>query len=295
MLRHVIPSAALVLAMAGLFPLDADDATGATVTSAYGVHGVVLWVSADYGVTADPNGSVTAVTDKSGNFTFTARNGNRGPTAIAKGLNDQPVLRFNGNQSLYSAAGFGGVLNRDLTFVVVARTTAPANREQFPLYLGQNAANHVNRSYCYFEGKEMLEGQFVGCVGAPVVTDAFFVAGASLNAAKTQATFYRDGRQTITSGRNIERNGDVSFENLSDGVTLGAATDPVCGWLGDIAEELVFDRQLNPSEMHHLWLQLAKKYGLAERAPVPPTIPPPVVAPAPAKASAEAPPRRSMD
>jgi hypothetical protein len=56
--------------------------------------------------------------------------------------------------------------------------------------------------------------------------------------------------------------GNVKFGDLSDGVTMGAATDPVCGWQGDIAEELVYDHQLTPAEIQLVWGYLSSKYGL---------------------------------
>jgi hypothetical protein len=60
----------LALGLAVLIPLKADDATKAsdaqesppTVVAVYGVNGLVLWLAADYGVTTDKDGGVTAPT-----------------------------------------------------------------------------------------------------------------------------------------------------------------------------------------------------------------------------------------
>jgi hypothetical protein len=236
-----------------------------TVTSGYGVSGLVLWLAADSGVTLDKDnsGGVGILADKTGNFILTPNSADQEPIYVPNGLNGRPVLRFNGDQSLYSPDNFGTALNRDMTIIIVAMTTnSSLHRELFPLYLGQNSSPHVNRAFSYLKGKEVFQGQFVGCNGPPVVPNIFFVSGASINSKLTQATFYRNGKQTMVSNQDLVLNGDVAFGNLSDGVTMGAATDPVCGWQGDIAEELVYNRQLSPAEMQMVWSYLSAKYGL---------------------------------
>jgi RNA polymerase sigma factor (sigma-70 family) len=241
--------------------------TPPTVTTGYGVSGLVLWLAADSGVTLDKSGGVTALADKTGNFVLTSTAPNQEPTYVPNGLNGRPVLRFNGNQSLYSSDNFGNLLNRDMTFIVVTMTTASPDLEQFPLYLGQNATPHVNRDLAYYEGKELFDGQFVACYGTPVVTNTFVMTGASINSTLTEATFYRNGRQmmvgTVNDANRIEHR-NAAFEDLSDGVTMGAATDPCRGWQGDIAEELVYDHQLTPTEMQFVWYYLSNKYGLRQ-------------------------------
>ena len=129
---------ALVLQAAAV-PLPADDIAKAsteqetppTVCSAYGVSGAVLWLAADSGVTTDKDGGVTALADKTGNFVLTANNADQEPTFVATGLNGKPVLRFNGDQSLYSSDNFGGVLNRDMTMIVVAMSTGSSSARPF--------------------------------------------------------------------------------------------------------------------------------------------------------------------
>jgi hypothetical protein len=271
LLRGVL--AFLACGILGGFRLAAADATSAadtveappTVANAYGVGGLVLWLAADCGVTLDKDGGVTALADKTGNFILTPNDPGQEPTFVPNGLNGRPVLRFNGNQSLYASDNFGNLLNRDMTIIIVGMTTSSPARQQYPLYLGQNASPHVNRAFSYIDGEEVFEGQFVGCDGPPVVTKVFGVWGASVNSAMTEATFYRDGRQTLVStvsDANKKYHREASFENLSDGVTMGAATDPVCGWQGDIAEELVYNHQLTPTEMQFVWHYLSNKYGL---------------------------------
>ena len=107
----------------------------------------------------------------------------------------------------------------------------------------------------------MFDGQWVAYFGKPVVKNVFVVAGSSINSTLTQATFYRNGTQTMVNNL-AEEVGNAKFQDLSGGVTLGAATDPVRGWSGDIAEELVYNHQLSPTEMQLVWFYLSNKYGL---------------------------------
>lgn len=48
-----------------------------------------------------------------------------------------------------------------MTIIIVAMTTGSPNRQQFPLYLGQNSTPHANRDLCYSEGKTVFDGQWV--------------------------------------------------------------------------------------------------------------------------------------
>ena len=91
-----------------------------------------------------------------------------------------------------------------------------------------------------------------------MVANAFLLSAGSIDSTLSQVTFYRNGRQTLITGIDY-----AGFENLSNGVTMGAApVVPICGWQGDIAEELVFDRQLTSLEMQQVWHGLSSKYGI---------------------------------
>ena len=265
---NAFPSACVMLLCA--FQLAAADNTPKkatanesplVVTTGYGVDGLVLWLAADSGVTRDANNNITALADKTGNFTLTTSDADQEPTYVPNGLNGKPVIRFNADQSLYSPDNFGTDLNRDMTIIVVSMTTGSRTRLQYPLYLGGNSTAHANRALAYYEGKELFDGQWVACYGPPIVRNAFVMTTASINPALTQATFYRNGAPTVVSNL-AEESGKATFANLSSGVTLGAATDPCRGWLGDIAEALVYDRQLSPAEVQTIWSSLAFKYNL---------------------------------
>jgi hypothetical protein len=238
-----------------------DNATLA-VGNAYGVSGVVLWLAADSGVTMDKDGNVSTLADKTGNFVLTASDPDRQPLSVPDVLNGKPVLRFNPDQSLYSEDDFGTALDHAMTIIVVAKTSASRTFLQYPIYLGQNRTSHANRALAFYEGKQIFDGQWVAFYGPPVVRNSFVAIGVSVDATLTKAAFYQNGAPMMVSDL-AEENGKATFANLSHGVTLGAAADPCRGWLGDIAEVLVFDRQLSPAEMQAIWSSLSGKYGLS--------------------------------
>lgn len=256
---------ALAIIPARFAGADAPPAAGANppplhVVHGYGIKGLALWIDAEHGVTTDAQGRVTQLVDRIGNFTLTPAG--HGPTLIPKALYGHAVFRFNGSQSLYSPDNFGNALDRAMTFIVVSLGTAPADAQQFMLYLGQNAEPHDNRSLCHLKGREMLEGQFVGSYGEPVLRNVFIMDSASLNRHHTRVTFYRNGNKVVLSGLNPEDGIGAKFEPVSDGVTLGAAPTNLYGWQGDIAEALVYDRELSPADMQTIWAALSAKYGL---------------------------------
>ena len=235
------------------------------VKRAYDIRGLTLWITAEDGITTDAKGQVTQLIDKTGNFTLTRPDGHAAPTQVLKALNGYAVLRFNGQQSLYSPYNFGNAQDGAMTFITVSLGTAAEGDEQFQLYLGQNSMNHCNRSLCHFKGREMLEGQFVGCYGPPVLRNVFFMDGAALNRTHMRTVFFRDGKKIMVSRLNPEDDPAARFDQVSDGVTLGAAPTNLFGWQGDIAEALVFDRALTEAEMQTIWNALSAKYGLGQQ------------------------------
>lgn len=253
--------------LAGMQIVEADESR-LVQTSGYGVDGLVFWLAADSGVTKDANGHVTELIDKTKNFTLTANASDQKPTYVPNGLSGKPVLRFNGRQSLYSSDNFGTALNRDMTIIVVTMTTAIPDYQESALALGQHDVHGNNRGYEYYAGREWFDGHFVGSPGEPMVSNTFLMSAVSIDPSLSQLTFYRNGKQTLTTG--IEYG---TFGKLSPGVTVGADPQLVCGWQGDIAEELVYDRQLTDAEVQSIWQQLSDKYDLpqaiAPQAPQP--------------------------
>jgi hypothetical protein len=224
-------------------------------------NGLSLWLRADAGVTAT-SGNVTAIADQTGNYVLDQSTTANQPTLVASDINGLPALRFNGTQWLAAPGTLAPGLNQDMTIITVGMTTNP-DAQTYSIYLGQNNGTQgVNRAVGYY-GSELLDTAGSSCVGGQAPLAGTFVAEtATLDSTLTNVTFYQNGLQTAT--------GSLSgVQNLSAGITLGAAGGGSNGWQGDIAEVLVYDHKLSPTELQQVGVYLADKYGLyANEAPV---------------------------
>jgi hypothetical protein len=259
---------ALLLGTVGAVADDVLVSTPLKVMAAYGVGGAVLWLAADSGVTLDHQGNVMVLDDRTGNFTLRPVHSGPSPSLVAKALNGRPVFRFDGNQTLYTADGFGDGLDRDMTFIIVSVANGVSMDQEYALYLGGNATTGANRAMAIYEGKEIFDGQFVASIGEPALKRVFTVSGISISPALTRASFYRNGKLITTAGLDPRNQGN-KFASLSGEITMGAATMPVRGWYGDIAEELVYNHQLSAAEMQTIWSALSTKYDLHEAVAAP--------------------------
>ena len=225
-------------------------------------NGLSLWVRADAGVTKDGSNNVTAVVDQAAGYNLAQSTSGTQPTWVANDLNGNPALRFNGSQWLANAtAGISG-LNQDMTVITVAMTTAPTT-QQYPLYLGaNNGTAGIDRAVGYQGSDEFFDtdGSCVGGLAPPSGT--FAIESSLLEPGLANVDFYQNGISTGTGAL-------TGAQNLSLGITVGAATGGTNGWTGDVAEVLVYDHHLSQSELQQVTLYLATKYGLAANGPAP--------------------------
>lgn len=225
-------------------------------------NGLTLWFRADAGVTKDGSNNVTAIADQAAGYTATQTTSGAEPTWVASDINGSPALRFNGTQWLTNAGANVTGLNSDMTVITVAMTTAPT-AQQYPLYLGaNNGTAGIDRGVGYQGSDEFFDtdGSCVG--GLAPATSTFAIESSLLEPGLTNVDFYQNGVSTGT--------GTLSgAQNLSPGITIGAATGGSSGWTGDVAEVLVYDHQLSQTELQQVTLYLAAKYGLAANGPAP--------------------------
>jgi hypothetical protein len=79
-----------------------------------------------------------------------------------------------------------------------------------------------------------------------IISVGTFVAEeTTLDPTVSNVTFYQNGLQT--SAQTL-----TGVTSLSSGIALGAASDGSSPWQGDIAEVLVYDHQLSPSELQQV-------------------------------------------
>ena len=227
-------------------------------------HGLSLWLRADAAssLTTTNNGGVTSVmgwADQTGNYAVSQLTAtNNQPTYIANDVNGLPAVRFNGSQWL---SGLGATLapglNHDMTMIVVGATTNTAT-QSYSFYLGQdNGTAGINRATGYNSNHEYFDtaGTSGSATGGSAVSGNFVTEITTLDSTLTHVTFYQNGVQTVT-------NTISAAQNLSAGITCGAAPGGTNGWQGDIAEVLVYDHQLSSSEIAQVDGYLADKYGL---------------------------------
>ncbi|MEI9999725.1 MAG: hypothetical protein WDO13_11490 [Verrucomicrobiota bacterium] len=197
--------------------------------------------------------------DQTGNFTVTQNSSGSEPTYVTNDINGLPAVRFSGSQWLSNPNPALGI-NGAMTMIAVCSSTS-ANNQQYSVWYGTNegAASSVCRAIGYDKSNELFDGNFNGVLGADApLSGAFIAEGVSLDSGLDTATFYQNEVQTAQAPL-------ANLQNINAGVTIGAqdtAGGNGCGWQGDIAEVLVYDHQLSPTELQQVGAYLQNKYGL---------------------------------
>jgi hypothetical protein len=215
--------------------------------------GLVLWLNADMGVSVDGGGNMSMV-DQAGNYKLTSSSLANQPTLVPNDCNGHAALRFNGSQWLANTnSEFPTGLSSDLTVVTVGITSNPSGKT-YSIYLGQNNTAGQNRAVGYMNYNEYFDANNSASNGGGAL-GAFTAEAVTLDPTLSHIGFYQNGSATVP--------GTVSaIQNLSPGITLGAAPAGINGWQGDICEVLVYDHQLSSSDLQKLSFYLAAKYGL---------------------------------
>jgi hypothetical protein len=235
-------------------------------------NGLSLWLSADTGTTLAAGAAVTAWTDRSG-AGHSASQGSVGaaPTLAAAQLNGLPVLHFAGGQFL--AVAGQPIHSQQFTILAVARDQrSDSNYRELisnwndgngntgsSVFFGTTGSNPVRARFSDDFGGAAQGQSGVGTVAKP----AEFSILSAVNAADGVAVYQNIAtiatRGTPLSTRNliapysIGRQGNGTFDEY---------------WRGDIAEMLVYDRALDPSELLRVWQYLQLKYLPAAAVPL---------------------------
>ena len=101
----------------------------------------------------------------------------------------------------------------------------------------------------------MLEGQFVDLLGPAAFAQRLLHGRCFAQCEPYPRLRFSTAmaKKMLSSGLALESGLARNSSNVSDGVTLGAAPTNLYAWEGDIAEALVFDRELTPAEMQTTW------------------------------------------
>ena len=224
--------------------------------------GLSLWLRADRGVMTDSQGSVTAWTDYSGNDrNATQEDTESRPTLVTEAIDGKPALRFDGLRHFLRV---DGKLIDSQLFAIFAVAT------------DRGTEGHRTILSNWTRDDNTVTSVFLGTTGPGRVrfTDAFanatvlkeptkpFALGASSTARRTLV--FQNGTPIARSIRFSDRNVETSY-------LIGAQGDNGEHWDGEIAELLVFNRELTDNEARRIHDYLTHRYNLPPPAqPAPP-------------------------
>ncbi|MEI8384227.1 MAG: DUF1553 domain-containing protein, partial [Planctomycetota bacterium] len=220
-------------------------------------NGRVLHLAADVGVHVDSDGRVESWNDQSGQSHHASQAiATHRPLLVKNAIHGQPTLRLDGQKRFLNLSGQVVTSPAFAVFAVVSdQSTTNQHREIFSNWNG--AVGNSGTSL------------FLGMTGADSVrlSDDFSGVG---KIASRSAPFLLSGFSGST-GISIQQNGTdlasrgqaISPRNLKTEYVIGQQGN-IDGeyWHGDIAELLVYDRELKESERQAVTRYLAEKYNL---------------------------------
>jgi autotransporter-associated beta strand protein len=261
------------------FAVTATDTLGASANQSYTVainppvtitapglgitSGLAEWLRADAGVTVSGSGLVSAWADQSGQGNNASQtNASQQAQLVANAINGNPALSFNGIGDFYNLAGQVLTSQQFTIFAVVSDTGTSSSgyREVFSnwdaatgnaipsVFLGTASNASPNRS-------ARLTGDLGGGTGVGTITNPaspFVFTGVS---GASDASLYQNG--TLFASRGFP----LSSRNLAGPYVLGQqGTLNGEYWQGNIAEVLVYNRELSTVERQTVESYLEGKY-----------------------------------
>jgi hypothetical protein len=245
-------------------------------------QGRVLWLRADAGVhaaageTMQEGALVARWSDQSGNGRDAAQEeAARRPTYVGQAIGDLPAVRFDGaDDFLTNAVHNLAESDKPRTVLAVGRVAKGGRGGAIVCFRRSTAgggtvfaAQHINLSGVYYvysdgvngAGNSTLPIDRFAALAEPFVT-SFVSRGAGQ---KLQVTV--NGRQ-----QPVSQTGTIGPDAGAAGFTIGSREDIPPGaqnWSGDLAEILVYDRELSAEELAAVGSYLATKYALGTTYP----------------------------
>lgn len=230
-----------------------------------------LWLRADQGVTASTGGVVSQWLDQSGMGHHAGNSSGDGPVLISNAVNGRPAMRFAGFNWLSLS---GSVITSDrYTIIAVVNDTRQDGsfREIISNWSFSNTLTSV------FMGTTSLDPEGPGTTRARLTDD---VGGANQGQQGVGAITQR-GVHFIMTGISRETNAEVyqnraliagretpiSARNFSTPWVIGRQGPISEFWVGDIAEILVYNRDLSRCELDLVYDDLNARYATAPCSP----------------------------
>ena len=238
--------------------------TDSPAESALPIPGLVLHLSAETQVIADSAGRVEAWQDQSGHGHHASQGmADQRPLLVKSAIHGKPAIRFDGQRRFLNLAG-QVVTSQSLAIfaVVTDQSTTGAHREIFSNWNG-NAGNAGTSLFLGMTGPDSvrLSDDFSGVGRVTRRAEPFLLSGM---AGAAGISVHQNGTELAA------RSQPLGPRNLTTRYVIGQQGN-INGefWHGDIAELLVYDRDLKEAERLAVTRRLAKKYHLAmESAPV---------------------------
>ena len=231
-------------------------------------NGLQFWLKADAGITTNATGDVTQWNDQSGNSNNAAPPSDAmAPKLVQNALNAKPVVHFDGVDDYLDVPTSPSIENAgDISSFFVVKF------DDFATYRAVWAKTAVNlpASTDYY----LLPNTGVPRAyrGAGVVTDIASVdATTAVRAGNYVVLGFEQAGTVYTHYLNGQAVGSGPLTaTLVDGGTplkVGTRDDFVTRMKGDIAEIVIYDRALDPTERNSLVTYLQTKYGIVNQPP----------------------------
>jgi hypothetical protein len=252
--------------------------TGPAPPSSPPSSGLMVWLNAGSGVQTNSDGTVSSWADESGNGNTATSTTNAPydtlagtiyatvpPQFVADAVNGQPVLHFNGSNSILTVPDAGtSFLTGDFTSFVVARFSQAwfSFAQMSWTKASNNLACPLDSTFTTGGLLSVYRGNGVGYSDiestAPLPLNQFIDLG--IECQGTAATIYA-GESPFYSGIDSSPTGDGT------GVlplTIGLRDDAATGLYGDIAEILIYQGAQSTNNLASIAAYLNGKYNLAQ-------------------------------
>lgn len=234
-----------------------------SATNPGGVKGVKLWIKANDGdLLSKSDGSSVSAWNNQANSGSNLSQGTSASQPLYKSnttdnINFNPVLMFDGTND-YLMSPYNSTYNDRFTaFSVHNQTAASASRSpfgsrNFSLLQGWQYFHNINtRTLTTGNGTTFFN--ITGSSYTPGVTEILGIY--SFKGTNVNAGIFVNG---FTTG-----SGTVSYaSNIFNGYSAGSNSDPSAYWNGNIAEQILYDTTLSPTQNQRINTYLAVKYGV---------------------------------
>lgn len=205
-------------------------------------------------VTADGDPVGAAVNQGSDIYDIVQATSGAKPTYKTGILNGQPVLRFDGGDSLIGAFA-GGAISQPYTIFVVSQLSAGAVNDNNTHFLtdGNDATNRAG----VFKNAGTTPDSWALFAGANLV-------GGNSDSDWNIWTILPNGASSQFWDSGVSEASGNAGANSIDGLAVGARYDGTASWwIGDIAEVLIYTGNLSTADKNQVAQYLSTKYAIA--------------------------------